>query len=269
MATILRYDSILDFVTRMSRRPGYTDRSADRSWNNNVSGAESLKRAENGDPSLVPLYNDILGRISPVAIEGFETRWLPTVAGPRVSVPDYLAGNPFDMRRRTRTAAVPPTVEIYFNLGIQAGIDASRALKRGAAVLALLEACQASRVTVNMHLVFDSDGACGNLYQVIDIPSQSLDLATAGFAIAHPAFTRNLLHSNAAGRGWTGSFAADLKAMGLNSERYTKHVRNLLELQPTDIYIPAMYRYDDQFDQPEEWINARLSQALSKLGVTP
>ena len=65
-------------------------------------------------------------------------RTFNSVIGMCPNVPQYLAGNPYNMRLKRRCATATAPLSIFVELVASAGIDARTCLKRGAAMLALV-----------------------------------------------------------------------------------------------------------------------------------
>ena len=114
-----RYDGIpsyLDAVKSLEQRfiGHYRDRrSLGREWDGGIGYEQAMQFSRDGDPSLVGKYADKVDQLVRdfKMHEGERNAYLPSVAGSRVSVPDYLGGNPMCMghqigRRPSRAGRV-------------------------------------------------------------------------------------------------------------------------------------------------------------------
>ena len=223
-------------------------------WDLGVDWYESVKRATSGDNTLVVSASQLLDKIQINTSDVSAFKTVLGVAGGGVCVPAYLTSHPESMLSRQRRPRSSPQVNLYVCINSSAGVCADDLLKRGTAILALLEALRLQQVAVDLFLVSvlgaynKSDNAN---YGVIEIPSRPLDLSTVGFAVAHPAFDRHLLHGLCSKFGYVGGWAAD---------RSIGKVRQVLDMQPQDIYIPEVYGCEEKFENPQAWIDQHISQ---------
>lgn len=267
---IKRYESVDAYLPEARAALARGARNAHRqshgySWDLGVSCPEAIQRATYGDASLGRKVSDVVDRIAPSIGDDARMRFAPALAGSRVNVPAFLSGNPYAMRRRVRTESSVQHVAIYVELACSAGIEAEKMVARGATILALLESLQQRQVSVDLYLVctLDAKNRSMDHYQVIRVESKPLDLSTAGFAIAHPAFTRNCCYATAEMDGYCGWWSPTTMRLGGTSTAYEAHFRELFELAPSDIYIPQTQSHDTLINDPTAWIETRLSQVAS------
>jgi hypothetical protein len=179
------------------------------------------------------------------------------VYGGAVCVPAFLTNHPESMLGRQRRPHNTRQVNIYLNTTSSAGVKGDALLRRGTAVLALLEALRMQQVAVDLFLVSTLDKnrnrTDGCEYSVIELPSRPLDLATVGFAVAHPAFTRNLIYGLHHKMGWSGSWADKTQA---------QDVREILGLAPQDVYIDKVYGREENITNPQAWLDKHMSQII-------
>lgn len=257
--SLTRFDSLSSYLAVATSRPIFRFNNG-HDWDFGVSPDEAVTRATHGDPKVTPSFIEGLDRLETDTEESPRRRWTPSVAGGRVSVPAYLAGHPHSMRRRTPREIAARHVAVYVDVAASAGTSAQDMLARGTAVLALLEYLTRTQVAVDLFLVLDVGGGwdsseSSDITHVIRIPSTPLDLATAGFAIAHPAFARGVMYGVAQREGFTGSWSSLRTRCG--REGYAPKIRARLGLAPTDIYVPAL-TYEDRYDA--SWVEAQISQ---------
>lgn len=274
MATtkVVRFESIDAFIadirakeTRvgMSNWGGYCDPDSATTgdWDGGVSPNEAMKRAVQGDTSIVAASTDALDKLE--IQQGEEIAWTTVrdVWGTRPDIGAFLAGSPYNMKRRVRANASTRHVSIYVSTTCSAGISASDMLKRGQTILGLLEALQQMQVGVDLYLLVESGGREGKINSIgaIRIESRPLDISTAGFAIAHPAFARHLTytHWRTLDGGWNGSWPVDY-----HYGDYTRILRGALEMSDSDIWIPAATTYDDAMRNPATFIQEKIQQVI-------
>lgn len=256
MTAILRFDSVAHFVEtfRAEKHQSWETFGYDGgySWDLNVTGAEALDRALNGDPSIARTAIDLVSKIHTDLEGSSRTAWISHVSGSRVDVPAFVAGSPLSMRRRVKREQ-SRHVSVYVDMTCSAGIKATDMVKRGATILGFLESLQRNGVDVDLYLV-TALGGRQDIHHVIRVESRPLDLSTAAFAIAHPSFSRNLCYGHAHHYGFSGAWS---------SRRGTDHMRSVLGLEPHDVYVPSVYYGDKAISQPVEWISERLSQTAA------
>lgn len=255
-----RYDSIEGYAKLVAKESSKSHGSSEytgynhSSWNDGVSFKKSIQLAIEGDPALVSKYTEFVDKlVNDFTInQDVRKRYVSAVAGSRVSVPEYLGGSPYCMKRRMPREISTRSVNIYVSTTCSAGVDAANMLKRGATILALLEYLQQVQVSVKLYLLAETHGRTdGDLIQAIQVQSHPLDLSTAGFAIAHPAFARNITYEFARiTDGFNGDWGAASK-----KPNYVEKLRKLLGMQEKDIYIGAPKSWlETIMKEPEKWL---------------
>src|SRR6185369_5097451 len=148
--TILRFDSVAEFLeaSKKSSTWDQIEGCSSTQWDLNVRGPEARKRALSGDIEIASKAMKALENLDIECDETLKLAFMPSVAGSRVCVPAYLAGNPMCMRQRKRTEQVTRHVSVYVDMTCSAGIDASVMLKRGITILGFLEQLQRNQVGV-------------------------------------------------------------------------------------------------------------------------
>jgi hypothetical protein len=262
---LVRFDSVDAYIREVRKVGADRDESLGRNWDMNVNGQEAARLAVEGDPSLVQQAEKIVDKhLATRLAQGTGLAWTPAITGARVDVPAYLGGNPLNMRRRTKVERMASAVSIYVSNTCSYGISAEKMLHRGCVILALLSYLQASNITVDLYMLSETHGRTdGDFYQAIQVESRPLDLSTASFAIAHPAFARHTCYSYATIKdGFNGSWPRSYDNLGgsYQDPRYEAHVRTVLGMVPTDIYVPAVHYNDPLTETPERWLNERISQ---------
>lgn len=216
----------------------------------------AVTRGINGDPALAGKAKAMLdGYVTTTIGDASRPVFVPAFSGSHVDVPAYLSGDPRSMRRRVRGPKATRTVRIYINACVSAGLSSKTVLRRGVTVLALLEHLQACQVAVDLYLTSDGVAENGAICQAIHIDAQPLDLSTVGFAIAHPAFFRILMHN----------MVTKLQGGDCSMNRMPDHkVRQAYDMAPTDVYVPFGSYDDPLIDRPEQWLKERISQLTAE-----
>jgi len=281
---IIRCDSVEEYakttadevkIGKIQPVSGWMGKHDGAAWDLGVHGPEACRMAVEGDPALIPGVMHYLDAMQDVFINGEVTRWSPEVSGPLVSVPSYLSGNPRCMRSLRKREGSARHVSIYVNGTCSAGIHASDMLKRGQAILALLESIQRCKISCDLFMV-GSVNSCdaykrGDTYSVIRVESRPLDIGVSGFAVAHPAFTRNVIYALSCRHGYSGGWPDTFDMFGRGNDfdgngftPWDHYVRDILGMKPEDVYCPPVLYNDAIIGNPELWIKTRLSQILGR-----
>lgn len=240
-----------------------------KTWDLGVSGKIAAEKAMTGDPELVQGYENMVKDVEE-SYTGDRACWVPSFAGTRVSVPDYLGGNPMAMRQRKRVQGSGRHVNIYVSLVTFCGCQAKDMLTRGQAVMGLLSTLQAMGVSVDVFLLaewgddnyFDKTGKIYS--QLIQLETRPLDLSVSGFAIAHPAFARNVVYSTLYMYNLprSGPFPPVAAKNGPESKAYEEDIRKRYNLQPTDIVSLSAGWDSLVIKNPKQWVLEHTRQAL-------
>lgn len=278
-----RFDSIDAFLQGVRdtgaldhpRYVGYKHVSRARLWDLGVSTEEAMRLAKEGDVSLVQKAENLVGKhLAHHLASGLGEAWGPSIAGNRVIVPAYLANSPLSMARKQKRDRHVNTMSIYVSTVSEYKIPAEKLLYRGCVILALLSYLQSMRISTDLYMVAELDSLYrggpdndGESFVAVQVESRPLDLSVAGFAIAHPAFGRHLQYAYAAqNMGYLNSWPRKWFELGAaysgtgNSKKYEAHVRQVLDMQPHDIWVPSVVSGDELLNDPEKWLSARISQ---------
>jgi hypothetical protein len=250
------YDSLTEFLTVASTVKGrsYRDRTPD-SWVGFTTYDQCLDTSKNGDEKLVPEAEKLLDKLdAEVDIE--RAQWVAAVSGAYVCVPDYLACVPMSMRRRKRVQSDVAPVRIYVSTTCSCSIDSKLMLKRGVAILALVLKLQQIR-PVELNLLAETHGRTdGEYLQAIPIDSAPLNLSVACHCLTHVGFARHLTYGVASMKdGFNGSWP---DSYGGGGAPWEAHVREVLSMEPQDLYIGAARDWDPMIQDPVKWVNAQV-----------
>ncbi len=281
----IRYESLTAFIEQWEKLPDDVRRTyaADGkypssygvdSWALGIEADECSAKARQGDAGITEKVRMGLDKLDLSKIaESYGIAWRPAVVGQRVSVGDYLTGNPMCMRRRMKTDAAVRHVHIYAETATSAYTKADQMLARGCAILGLIEALQTMRVSVDLTLVCDLGGHVpaegnapdGTVIQLIKVDSRPLNISECGFAVAHPGFTRVMLYSNIHHLGFRGQFSSLRYKYGMGgghegSPAYNRKMKEVLDMQPHDVYVPMLDPNQKVSKDPAGWIQEKIEQ---------
>lgn len=226
-------------------------------WAMGVSFEDAKRRCVEGDLSLVGKATEIADRVSADALRevsrmGYQAHY----SGSRVNVPAYLSGQARCMVRRVKRKRETRDVSIYVNLSLSAGVTSEQAMARGCTILGLIEALRAMQVHVELYLTEDCTYYHGEaFFMAMHIDSNPLDMSTAAFMLAHPAFVREVVFGYmkaVVGETW-GQWTPSTD-VGL--------ARQLYDLSDEDVYVPGAHYHDELVTKPDEWIRKRLNQIV-------
>lgn len=240
-------------------------------WDLGVKGPEALAKGRDGDLSVVSQATTAIDKLTVNALANRpKAAFRPAMAGGYVNVPRYLGGAPDHMMARKKVGRESQHVSIYVCICSSAGVDAGSLLTRGVTILALLESLVARQVGVDLYLVEETGSADYKAYrdgclQVIRVESQPLDLSTAAFAIAHPAFTRNVVYAMSHLKyGCMGNWPPGYDhSVNVNEKSaYAQLRRKSLGCSETDLIIPSVYLSDPIIKTPDIWLAKTLDNIL-------
>lgn len=189
-------------------------------------------------------------------------RW--DVSGGEVAVPLYLAGEPEHLRDAFLVPSLGRTVRIAIQTSTSGGVDSSTILKRGAAVLALVEALQELRVGVEVWAINSISGWDGGVR--LTEASMPFDTASIAFAIAHPAMQRRVFFAlqeheqDAARLGCVlgGGYGGDSRGFGYYNGTASKEFLTEMEF---DVHVTSGSSgglVGNMDTNPAEWVRRTL-----------
>lgn len=250
---IKTYESIPEFIA--AAKGCRYDCSASDYWYGDITHDKCVAKSMHGDESLVPAAEKLLDKIDAV-VEVSRTEWTPAIAGAYACVPEYLAGLPDCMRTMVQAPSDATPVEVYVSTTCSADIESDLMLKRGTAILALVLKLQQIR-PVRLNLLAETHGRTdGEYLQVIRVDSAPLNLAVACHCLTHVGFTRRLTYGTAQKLDrFNGRWPDGYNSGGAPWEA---HIREVLAMNPQDLYIGAARSWDDMIKDPVKWVNAQV-----------
>jgi hypothetical protein len=262
---VLKFDSMHAFMAAFHAKVRHHSAGEmPESWNLKTDWRAAAVKAVEGDPTLAGLADQTIEKINVTIGDVERPIDAPSVAGYRVVVPDFLGGNPRNMRKRAKAERQAQHVTIYVSVIASAGINAKDLLTRGSAILALVEALTMRRIGVDIYLLGEQAGSTGraqdDVFTTIRVENRPLDLSTAAFGLAHPAFGRSLLIDWCIANGTPGHGPFP-HASGYGQPEYLTNLAKILDAEPGSLFIPLAYLTDRLiFDAPERWVTERLEQ---------
>jgi hypothetical protein len=236
------------------------ERGAHNSFYGNESHEDSLQRARTGDSARVAPSAALLERFERFVFETGKSRWIDDVAGALPNVQAYLAGQPLQMRRKTRDESASAPIAIIVDLTTSASISADAIARRGAAILALVRILSTRRpVELWAGSMLDANHMQDAIGVFAHIETAPLDLATAAYVMTSAGFPRRLCygisraHYGYQGHWPYGSHSASRELMRDICKPAFDHVSEVL-------CIPACHSEDDITGNPEGWIERKLEE---------
>lgn len=272
--TVARYDSFEAYVAEsVAAIEGYSgnnhyaresfDHARGEYWDLGVTGRRASELALTGDPTITARTTDAVNRLESVVRDVPRSTYRRDFAGVRVDVPAYLGGNPMCMRRKSRTDVQTRHMAIYVCVSCQGAVTASDMLARGATILGLVESLQSMSIGVDLYLIVEAANGAADHFQVIRLAESSrpVDVSLVSFAIAHPAFARNLCYKSVASyANYTGQWSEAATSLRKGSSRWEAHVREAIGIAPSDVYVGYALGGDPTISNPDAWIAGHLSQ---------
>lgn len=260
VATIVRYDSLASYLDDCDL-DDMAGMARGQEWDGRVSPQQAFDRGRDGDPSLVRAYEGQMQALTETVRGEIGPEWVLDVMGSTPCSPAVVAGHPMAMRRRVKRSRPARTARIYVSLICSAGIRAESMIKRGAAILALVESLQAANVHVELSIV--AELPCSRPKEtIVIVPIETpIDLSRVGFAVAHPAFTRHIVYyANGNQFGFNGGWP---RYMG-HSDYERQEGARILKLEPGDVWVPSASLHDQSIKDPAAWIARNMKQVMQE-----
>jgi hypothetical protein len=258
---IIRYDSTAALrAAYISKGCASAKRYNSRdSWYGGESEADTLRKAELGDTSLVAKAEARLADLEH-NLETPRKIWERNVAGAYASVPDYLAGLPTPMRRQIQQRDETSPITVLAITTSSAGIGAATLAERGTVILALVMALARIRpVTLQQVTILDGSDK-GETIITSEINTHPLDLATACYVLTSAGFARRLTYGLATKlNNFTGGWPR--RYVYGNAEPYYEYLRNTLSPDPKrTLLIGSAELHDQLLREPTVWLNKQIER---------
>jgi hypothetical protein len=249
-----------DFADRVPRdRRTATAKRAQ--WWGGMTYDQSVTALRYGDEAGVAASDKLLGDMEALVPVSRSWRTMNSVTGMCPNVPQYLAGNPYNMRLRRRSTSATAPLAIFVELVASAGIDAKTCLKRGAAMLALVRTLANLR-PVELWCVIAIGQRNSRSSLCVRLDTTPLDLARSAHVFTHPSVFRALgyrsLEHEFYASGWDGSWA--FKDHSLHVDTAAESYRRLLMPGSDLLFIPPVHITDLYLSQPAQWLRAMIAE---------
>jgi hypothetical protein len=187
-----------DFADQLPTEKKNVGKEGTRWWGG-MTYQKSVTALRNGDMAGVPASDKLLAEMETLVPVSQSWRTHNSVVGMGPNVPQYLAGNPYNMRLKRRCTTATAPLSIFVELVASAGIDARTCLKRGAAMLALVRMLANLR-PVELWCVIAIGQRNSRSSLCVRLDTLPLDLARSAHVFTHPSVFRALAKPcNAAG----------------------------------------------------------------------
>lgn len=263
VVTVERFESVSEVV---SMSYGYFNSLGSESWQGGpkYQVKEALLK---GDESLVVKSEKLFSQVKDIELPStYGVTRDRDYFGGSLSFGDYQCGSPTPFRRSKRTMNDVSPLKVIIGITVSAEIDKADVINRGAAVLALVQKLQAVR-PVELFLLCELGAGNKSLYEVIEVNTKPLDLATAVVALSHVGLSRNFVFGRAFEApelrhiGWRTEWAYGFET---NKVKYDKLRRRCLGLEPNDITIDSLHCSDKYLHDPLGWVNNQLEQVKAR-----
>ncbi len=227
-------------------------------WAGGLSADKAKEFLVKGDQSQVAKSDKYMERLeSLIKIDTHALNWCDSVAGAFPNIPAYISGHPLAMRQRVRNASEFAPLAIVVDTVISAGISKETIQMRGSAILALVRLLGSVR-PLELYVCAGMGASSGGAHWFFaKINTNPLDLASAGFALCHPAFPRGICYETARthqdkfdGR-WPYHNAGPVAEFHTVCKQWLPHIEEFLAL-------PGAYYDDPAVTDPEKWIREQL-----------
>jgi hypothetical protein len=230
-------------------------------WYGGMTYDQSLAAVRCGDTTGVAASDKLLSELEALVPVSKSWRTFNSVIGMCPNVPQYLAGNPYNMRLKRRCATATAPLSIFVELVASAGIDTQTCLRRGAAMLALVRTLANVR-PVELWCVIAIGQKASRSSLCVRLDTAPLDLARSAHVFTHPSIFRALgyksLDHEFYRNGWNGSWA--FGDHGLHVGTAAESYRRLLRPGSDVLFIPPVHVKDLYLTHPAQWLRSMIAQ---------
>lgn len=251
---VVFYDSLGEFHASLPR-DHECDSRRPRDWNGRQTYDDAKINLFKGDQKALAASEKLLAQIEGDGLELAVPYWDNDRVGFIPCVPSFLAGSPDSMRRLQEFQTDTAPIKIFTDVCLSAGFGAAQLAKRGTAILSLARKLQAIRpvelyLMASMHGRDAGDGYGDCAIPVIKIDTSPLDLTTTSYAMANPAFLRQLCFGWGDARGFNGSWAWNSYPSSYHSK-----LMKVIKANDKDLVIDGAYLDDQLMNEPLQWVN--------------
>jgi hypothetical protein len=224
-------------------------RAGSQQWCGGMTYDQSLLALRHGDLSGVAASDALLREMEALIPVSRSWRSVDSVIGACPNVPQYLAGNPYNMRLKRRCATATAPLSIFAELVASSRIGAATCRRRGAATLALVRLLANLR-PVELWCVIAIGQKNSRSSICVRLDTAPLDLARSSHVLTHPSVFRALGYKSLEhafyGRGWNGDWAFGDHSLHVRTaaESYQRLLRpgsDVLFIPPVHLHEPAKW----------------------------
>jgi hypothetical protein len=258
---IKQYESVANLVADYSR----VWIQQDIKWYNNETEDQTLAYSLRGNTALVPAAERLITSLD-AGIETPRKAWSRSPVGPRVSVPDVIAGLPTPMRVLENSPDENAPITILATTTSSGALSAELLCRRGTAILALVLALSRFR-PISLYLLSTLDGnqdGTGETILLTRINTTPLDLATACYVLTSSGFDRRITHNVGTKLNkFTGSWPRGFNYF--SPGEYYANLTHRLNFDPTKTLVVEAARLDDPIvDNSVLWVQTQVNKFLNK-----
>lgn len=221
---------------------------------------DALKKTFIGvTPAETKLAQSIMDKINTSFQETERITRVPHVAGSRVRMGAYLAGQPHCMVKRKKMFTDTSPIKVVMETTVAGGLTDEEIQGRGAACAALA-VCLSQIRPVELYAAWGlgNSGQRNNSIGLVRVPTTPLGLAQALAILGTNGFCRNIafteiheVQHNPRG-GWAVGYPNDKE----RNEVFAK----LIGLKDKDIFVPGGMFRDQLLKDPVAWVNAQVAK---------
>ena len=240
--SVISYNSLTEFMASLPVKCPRRDRSD--SWAGNQTYAEAKVNLWKGFPEATRRSEAILEQLES-GIELRQESWDTDIIGYFPCVPAAIHDDPDCMFVPVDEHSNTTPMKVYASVCLSAGYESEQVESRGIAILALVRKLALIRpVELWVYAEMDTWQCC------IRLETNPLDLTTASYVLANPAFLRKLCFNwkrKAGDIDWCDWFRGGVSA-----------ARDALGASGDDLVIPGSYFSSDDLSNPVEWVNTHV-----------
>ncbi|KKN60707.1 hypothetical protein LCGC14_0529060 [marine sediment metagenome] len=262
---IQEFDSVQDWLkflatkTDMPTSQRSSQEVGDRHWAGTATYAEALHLAERGWPEGVDKVHRMAVELSDKIIKKLNVPELVyDVVGDELDIGRYVEGDPEDFMTLTAQEEwqEPKILHVVANIGASAMVEADTMLRKGAAVVALVDALEQHGKRVIIDIVATATSGDRQIVTTVRIKDADapVQLANLVFLIAHAASPRRLMFS-----AWEHAPETVRRAVGVFPMGGYGSPSDPAEDKRGDIYIGSLYG-GWEADEAEAWVLKELGK---------
>lgn len=238
-------------------------------WTGNHTPQQALTCMRDGNLAGVAKSDQFLAQFEHMVPISTGRRTRDNVVGAMPNVPNYLAGNPYNMRLKTRVSSQSAPLTIFADITSSSTFWSNVLEPRGAAILALVRLLALSR-PVELYAIVASGNRGRTSYRwntCVKIDTAPLDLARAAYILTHPGCCRHLfyrmefmhVHDDPHHHGFGGG-PWPFNDTALSRATHADALKAAISPTSDVLYVPGVYAKDQMVKDPAAWLKAMLAQ---------